>query len=85
MRIFYVPFVITCSKCRHRNRPHKSPREGIRMGFLGTIPPCKGCGKVLRPNMATLTRPLAREVRSELIREGLLPAGVHQDISPTPH
>lgn len=54
------------------------------MALLGTLAPCKGCGKVLRPTLSD--RPLLRKVRSELIREGLLPAsGVHEDTSPAPH
>jgi hypothetical protein len=66
---YWKGFFITCSDCGHRNRPSKSPRESIRMTLTGEIPPCRGCGKTLRPKLAD--RPLLREVRAELEREGI--------------
>ena len=77
MRRVWIGFYVTCNTCGRRNRPDKSPREGIRKALLGTIPPCKGCGKVLRPTLSD--RPLVHEVRRELIREGLLTVEVQGD------
>jgi hypothetical protein len=62
-------FCIKCSVCGHRNRPHKSPYEGIRLTLLGKIGNCKGCGKKLNPKLKD--RPLTRRVRAELIAQGI--------------
>lgn len=72
MARFFRGFVIVCRDCGHRNRPSKSPREGIRMALLGELPPCRGCGKTLRPVLRDC--PLTRKVREELIQSGLLDA-----------
>lgn len=70
--VFWQAFLVVCGTCGHRNRPHKSPREGIRMALLNELPCCRGCGKQLRlPNPRET--PLVRKVRGQLIREGLLP------------
>ena len=66
---FWKGFHITCSRCGHRNRPSKSPREGIRLALTGQLAPCRGCGKELRPKLSD--RPLLRQVRDELEREGV--------------
>ncbi|MSR78932.1 MAG: hypothetical protein EXS59_02180 [Candidatus Taylorbacteria bacterium] len=70
-RFFWKSFLVRCGRCDHRNQPHRSPREGIRLALLDQLPPCKECGKELH-----LTdpgdRPLIHEVRAQLIREGLL-------------
>ncbi len=65
------PFHITCGTCGHRNRPHKSPREGIRMALVGKLAPCRGCGKILKPTLSD--RPLARQIRAELLAQGIQP------------
>jgi hypothetical protein len=77
MARFWYGFHVTCGRCGHRNRPSKSPREGIRMALLGQIPPCRGCGKELHPTLKD--RPLLRKVRTELEREGLLPPAPADD------
>ncbi len=72
MTRFWKAFVVCCGCCGHRNRPHRSPREGIRMALLDQLSPCKGCGKEL--HLTDLgDRPLVHEVRAQLIQEGLLP------------
>lgn len=65
----FVPFYITCSACGHRNRPHASPREGVRLALIGQAGKCKGCGKVLNPKLSD--RPLVRSVRAELQAKGI--------------
>ncbi len=71
MGYFWKSFLVCCGRCGHRNLPHRSPRQGIRLALLDQLPECKGCGKDLH-----LTdpgdRPLVNEVREQLIREGLL-------------
>lgn len=62
--MIWKPFYVVCSACGHKNRPHKSPREGVRMALAGELPPCKGCGGTLRPRLAD--RPLVQQVRQEL-------------------
>ncbi len=74
MARFWTGFIVRCGRCGHRNRPSKSPREGIRMALLGQLPDCRGCGKPLRLPQPP-DRPLTHQVRAELVREGLLPAG----------
>lgn len=69
---FWRGYYITCSQCGHRNRPHKSPREGIRLALLGLVGACKGCDETLHP--ALPDRPLVREVRAELLAQGIEPA-----------
>lgn len=71
-RVFFKGFYVTCGCCKHRNRPAKSPREGIRMALLNALPDCRKCGKRLSLTQPS-DRPLVREVRAELIRDGLLP------------
>ena len=70
MAHFWQTFLIRCSKCGHKNQPHKSPREGIRLTLLGQLKPCRGCGKTLTPRLSD--RPLVRKVREELMAQGLL-------------
>ena len=74
----FMHFRILCGRCGHRNQPHRSPREGIRLALLDQLPSCKKCGKELH-----LTdpgeRPLVREVRAQLIHEGLL---AHPELVP---
>lgn len=65
------PFYILCSECGHKNRPHKSPREGIRLALLGQLDSCKRCRKTLRPRLSD--RPLVRTVRAELEADGITP------------
>lgn len=68
---FFRGFVVCCGRCGHRNLPHRSPREGIRLALLDQLPPCKECGKELHlPDPGD--RPLVHKVRAELIYEGLL-------------
>jgi hypothetical protein len=68
---FWKGFLIVCSSCGHRNRPHPSPREGIRLVLLGLFKTCRCCGKELNPGLSD--RPLVRAVRAELQAQGLLP------------
>lgn len=63
-------FYIHCS-CGHRNRPHKSPREGIRLTLIGQAGNCKRCGEVLQPRLSD--RPLIKKVREALLAEGIKP------------
>ena len=67
----YVGFFIVCSDCGYRNRPHKSPREGIRLALTGKLPLCKECSRILHPQL--LDRPLVRSVRAELEAAGITP------------
>lgn len=68
---FFRGFVICCSQCGHRNRPHKSPRQGIRLAILGKAGACRGCGKMLNPRIPD--RPLTHKVLAELAAEGIKP------------
>lgn len=70
MRIFWHPFYVTCSGCGYRNRPSKSPREGVRLALMGQLPDCRGCGALLgSPSLPD--RPLVHEVRAELAEKGI--------------
>ncbi len=71
MGYVFHSFYIRCGTCGHINRPHKSPREGIRMALTGLMPPCRGCGKILRFRLSN--RPLVRKVRNELLAQGIQP------------
>lgn len=72
MVIRWKGFVITCSQCGHKNMPHRSPREGIRLTLIGQVGNCKGCGKVLKTNrLLQSTRPLVLKVRAELAAAGV--------------
>ena len=71
MRGFYTSFVVVCGGCGHRNLPHRSPREGIRLALLDQIPPCKECGKELHCTPPA-SRPLVQRVRRELEQAGQL-------------
>lgn len=73
MRFFYKAFYIICGTCGHRNRPHPSPHESIRMTLTNTLPSCRGCGKQLHPPPQLSNRPLIQKVRAELIAEGIKP------------
>ena len=66
----FTPFYVTCSACGHCNRPHPSPRQGIRMALQGTLPKCRGrnCGKQLKVDLTNSTRPLVVAVRAEIAR-----------------
>lgn len=66
---FWKGFVIVCSSCGHRNRPSKSPREGVRLVLTGQLKPCRGCGKRINPRLSN--RPLIRRIREELAAEGV--------------
>jgi hypothetical protein len=65
--VIWVPFYLRCQECGHRNRPHPSPREGIRMAILGQVGPCKRCGATLRLRLPN--RPLVWEVLATLAAE----------------
>lgn len=68
----WKPFYVICSECNHRNWPHPSPREGVRLALIGQLPPCRGCGKEL--NLIRISdRPLIRKVREELLAAGIQP------------
>jgi len=71
MARFWTAFGVVCGSCGHRNLPHRSPRIGIRMALLDELPDCKGCGRDLHLTNPS-DRPLVREVRVQLIQEGLL-------------
>ncbi len=62
-------FYVRCSGCGYKNRPDKSPREGIRLALVGQLKPCQSCGKELRPKLSD--RPLVRQVREELRMQGI--------------
>ena len=68
----FMGFSIVCGFCGHKNRPHKSPREGVRLALTGNLSPCKRCGKNLQPRLLS-DRPLVRQVRAELIAAGITP------------
>ena len=68
--MFFKPFYVYCGECGHRNRPHRSPREGIRLALLGQVGECKGCKATLHVNLPD--RPLVQKVRAELAQLGLL-------------
>jgi hypothetical protein len=67
----WKPFYIYCH-CGHRNRPHNSPREGVRLALLQQLKPCTSCGQALPT--ALPDRPLVTQVKAELVAKGLLPA-----------
>ncbi|OGJ59097.1 hypothetical protein A2635_00190 [Candidatus Peribacteria bacterium RIFCSPHIGHO2_01_FULL_51_9] len=69
MRCF-MSFHVVCGGCGHRNRPHRSPKRGIRMVLLGEFKHCRNCGKELK--ILPSDRPLVRAVRVQLVHEGLL-------------
>jgi len=71
-RHFWRSFIVVCGKCGHRNRPHPSPREGIRLALLDQLPECRECGKELHCDPGN--RPLAQTVRQELQQEARLVA-----------
>lgn len=77
--MIFRAFYVVCSECGHKNRPHKSPREGVRLALTGDLPPCngKGCGKKLRPRLSD--RPLVRQVRAELAADGVTPKQKNQN------
>ena len=68
---FWEGFYIRCSACGHKNKPHPSPREGVRLALTGQLAPCRDCGKELRPRLSD--RPLVRKVREELLAAGVQP------------
>ena len=72
MRVHWKSFIIICGSCGHRNRPSKSPREGIRLALTGQMAPCRGCDKVLQPPRLS-ARPLVTELREELLAQGITP------------
>ena len=63
-------FYVTCGECGHRNRPDKSPAEGIRLALQGAIA-CKKCGNEMdvREKLRRSARPLVRRVLQGLARE----------------
>ena len=69
---YWKSFLVRCGRCGHRNLPHRSPRIGIRMALLDELPCCRDCGKQLHLTEPD-DRPLVREVREQLIMDGLLP------------
>ncbi len=76
---FWQGFLVICGRCGHRNMPHKSPREGIRMALMNQLKPCRKCGKEL--HLTDINRPLARQVRQELEEQGLLPTEIPAEVS----
>ncbi len=66
----YVPFYVHCDSCGHRNRPHPSPREGIRLVALRQLSPCKGCRATLPTSLPD--RPLVKQVLAQLRESGQL-------------
>jgi hypothetical protein len=70
--MIFTPFYVRCGNCNHRNRPHPSPAEGIKLALLGQLPACKRCGKPLTVRLPE--RPLVKRVRAELTAQRLLPA-----------
>lgn len=65
----YVPFYVNCSGCGKKNRPHPSPRQGVRLVLLGEFNTCRHCGKPL--TIGLTDRPLVRQVLEAIRREGL--------------
>ena len=63
----FRPFYINCSGCGRRNRPHSSPRQGLRLVLLGEFANCRHCGKTLTVGLTD--RPLLRQVLADLQRE----------------
>jgi len=66
---FWKGFYLICSRCGHKNRPHKSPREGVRLTLTGKAGSCRGCGKKINPRLSD--RPLIRKVRAQLQAAGI--------------
>lgn len=73
-------FNVTCNGCGHRNRPHNSYRQALRMALLRQLPPCRRCGKELRCTLRDT--PLVRQLRQELEEQGLLPTDTPAEASP---
>jgi len=70
--MLFKQFYVVCSQCNHRNRPHASPAQGVRLALLDKLPACKRCGKELHAQLSE--RPLVKKVREQLIAEGLISA-----------
>lgn len=69
--VFY-PYYITCSRCKHRNRLARSPRESIELALRGKAGTCKGknCTHKLKPQLNT-QRPMMRTIKAQLESEGV--------------
>ena len=67
-RVIWRSFLLVCSSCGHRNRPHNSPRMAIRLTLTGKAGQCKTCGKALKPSRLSY-KPLTLSVRAELLKE----------------
>lgn len=63
-------FYIVCRQCGYRNRPHNSPREGVRLALLDQLPPCRGCGREIK-KVRLSDRPMVLRVRAELQAQGI--------------
>lgn len=63
-------FYVTCGECGHRNRPDKSPAEGIRLALANPVV-CRKCGKIMdvREKLRRSARPLVKRVLQGLARE----------------
>jgi len=59
--MLFTPFIVICSLCNHKNRPHPSPLKGVRKVLSGEFTNCIGCGvrftKITVPN-----RPLVKKL-----------------------
>lgn len=71
--MIWKPFYLTCIKCGHKNRPHKSPKEGVRQVLLNSGVKCNGCGDWIKICLCDSDRPLVIRVREELKRQNQLP------------
>lgn len=65
---FFIGFYVRCPHCNHRCRPHKSPREGIKLAILGQKIVCSTCRTEFVPPVPD--RPLARRIRIEFKGQG---------------
>lgn len=43
-----IRVIMSCHNCGHRNRPHRTVRESIRLWFVDELPPCKKCKQELK-------------------------------------
>lgn len=69
--VYFVPFYLDCRSCGRIFRPHKSPREGVRLALLGQAR-CNCCGALFPKGAYIEDRPMVRQVREYLKSQGLL-------------
>ncbi len=63
--MIWKPFLVKCSHCGHRNKPHNSPRIGVELVLTGDFDTCRRCNTEF--NIITVPRrPIVTQVLSKL-------------------